>query len=412
MRLPYPVERGMLSPMERGMLSQMERGLGNEFDKGKAMKSLYDFSKVLNPNPGWYKGDFHLHTNASLDGFYPPSLVAEIAKAEGLDFIAITDHNTIEGYKALREDLETLVIPGLEITFDRGHCNVFGMEAWRDWMAGICGDKIVVPLPSNYDSVNALISRIAKEGMLTSINHPLLAPWQWQYEDTDLRQIDCVELWNDLYWPPNADANPNTVQMWNRWLNAGHRITAIGGSDYHYPPRPEEGKPGERLGYPATYVYADELSGAGILAGLRGQRAYVSKGPQVSLTAEINGQRYGIGEDVGDQAGEITFEVSVVSNLRSKQAQLVKNGQVLAEAQAEGERAELIFGDRLKAGERAWYRLDVCGLSPAPLSRCGEATDMTPSARACERVAITNPIFCGPREETTLTRYSDFLEAI
>lgn len=50
---------------------------------------------MLNPEADWYRGDFHVHTNAS-DGAYPPSLVAGIAKAEGLDFVAITDHNTID----------------------------------------------------------------------------------------------------------------------------------------------------------------------------------------------------------------------------------------------------------------------------------------------------------------------------
>jgi len=230
----------------------------------------------------------------------------------------------------------------------------------------------------------------AECGYLNSINHPLLHPWDWNFNDTDLRTIHCVELWNDLYWPPNVSANPQTVQMWTKWLNAGHRITAIGGSDYHYPPRPEENKFGERLGYPATFVYADKLSTEGIMAGLRQQRAYVSKGPQLSFEAEINGEIFGIGADVGEKEGKIKFAATILSKPKAMQAQLVKNGQVIAEVQVKGKKAEVSFSDMLDGNTPAWYRLDV-------------------SDADGQKLAITNPIFTGPRREPTLFKYSDFV---
>jgi len=356
------------------------------------MISDYNFSKILNQHPGWYRGDFHVHTHASNDGFYAPSTIAEMAKAEGLDFVAITDHNTIEGLKELRGDLDLLIIPGLEITFDKGHFNVFGMDSWRDWMDGICGENSTYSLPTKYQSVNELTTQIDDHGALNSINHPLLDPWDWLYGDTDLRRIHCVELWNDLYWPPNAGANPKTVSMWSKWLNAGHRITAIGGSDYHIPPRPEENQFGERLGYPTTFVYADELSVAGIAAGLRQQRSYVSRGPEVNFEAKINGGNFGIGADVGEQDGKITFEAAITSELKTTQAQLVKNGQVFAEVQVKAKQAKISFSDTLNAANPAWYRLDI-------------------SAPDGQVLAITNPIFTGPRYEPILYEYSDFLKS-
>jgi len=352
----------------------------------------YSFSKILTSKPGWYRGDFHVHTHASLDGYYAPSTIAEMAKAEGLDFIAITDHNTIAGFSELSQDLDFLIIPGLEITFDRGHFNVFGMDTWRDWMDGFCGDKIRYSLPTKYNSINELITQIDNHGLLNSINHPLLDPWDWLYGETDLRRIHCVELWNDLYFPQNANANPKTVRMWNQWLNAGHRITAISGSDYHIPPRPEENIFGERLGYPTTFVYADELSVAGILAGLRQRRTYVSQGPQLNFEAKINGQVFGIGDDVGEQEGKITFEVTILSNLETTQAQLVKNGQIIANVQTKGRQAKISFSDTLIAVNPAWYRLDI-------------------SAPDGKVLAITNPIYTGPHYEPTLFKYSDFVSS-
>ncbi|MEA2007890.1 MAG: CehA/McbA family metallohydrolase [Chloroflexota bacterium] len=240
------------------------------------------FTKVFNSKKGWYRGDFHVHTTSS-DGFYAPSLTAELAQAEGLDFLAITDHNTIAGLSQLKKDLGILVIPGIEITLDKGHFNVFGMDDWRDWMGCVGVSEKGFTLSDKYQTMTELMQEISAEGLLKSINHPHLYPWEWLYKDTDLRLVNCLELWNDLYYPGNVEANPQAVAMWTKWLNAGHRITAIGGSDYHSPPRPEENIPGERLGYPSTYVYAETLSMAGILEGVKNRRVYVSKGPQAGL---------------------------------------------------------------------------------------------------------------------------------
>jgi len=354
-----------------------------------SMRSDYNFSKVINTNPDWYCGDFHVHTNASIDGVYPPSTVAEIAKAEGLDFIAITDHNTIEGYSRLREELDLIVIPGLEVTLDKGHFNVFGINEWHDWMVGICGDKPTVSLPNHFQSVNKLISQIAEQGLLNSINHPLLDPWAWLFDDTDLRGIQCIELWNDLYWPQNANANPKAVNMWTKWLNANHRITAIGGSDYHYPPRPEESKFGERLGMPKTYVYAEELSGKGILEGLVRHKAYVTQGPQVIFQAEVNGESYTVGDDLGIQEGEVRFSATILYKPVSMEVNLVKNGQILASGRIKGKEANLEFQDQVTPNQSAWYRLDIYDLEEQVL-------------------AITNPIFCGPHKEPTIHQFRDF----
>ena len=349
----------------------------------------YSFDQVFNSNSGWYRGDFHVHTTAS-DGDSPPSLVAELAKAEDLDFIAITDHNTIAGFSELRKDLDFLVVPGIEITLKEGHFNVFGMDGWRDWMDGISVNQRKFSQSAKYQRVPDLMHQISAERLLNSINHPYLQPWEWNFNDTDLRTTHCLEIWNDLYYPDNKRANPEAVDMWNRWLNAGHRIAAIGGSDYHYPPRPEENKFGERLGYPATLVYADELSVAGIMAGLRHRRTYVSKGPQVSFEAEINGEIFGIGADAGDGEGKIKFAATILSKPKTIQAQLVKNGQVIAEVEGKGRKVEITFSDLLDGNTSAWYRLDV-------------------SDSEGQKLVITNPIFTGPRREPTLFKYGDFV---
>ena len=334
----------------------------------------YSFSKVFNPNSNWYCGDFHAHTNASSDGDYPPNVVAELARAEGLDFVTITDHNTIAGLSELDQNLNFPIIPGIEVTLDKGHFNVFGIDDRHQWIEDIGASSKATPLPSRYSSVVELMEKTAQEGLLNSINHPRLHPWDWRYHETDLRYVHCLELWSDLYWPGNVFANPKAVELWTNWLNAGYRVTAIGGSDYHYPPKPDQGKPGERLGQPTTFVFAEELSAPAILDGLQRGRVYVTKGPRVKFQAEIGGTIYMIGDDIGDQTGDIELTAAIDHEPGLVHAQLVRNGQIIASQQTEGSQTSVQFQDQVDAATSAWYRFEVLD-------------------RNWEVLAITNPIF-------------------
>lgn len=99
-------------------------------------------AKVVRAEPGWYRGDFHAHTNFSDGSLTLPQLV-EVARAEGLDFFAITDHNRIEAFSQFGDTGNLLVIPGMETAREvGGDFNVFGMEGWRDWMGDVCLNKI------------------------------------------------------------------------------------------------------------------------------------------------------------------------------------------------------------------------------------------------------------------------------
>ncbi len=59
----------------------------------------------------WYKMDLHLHTPASADWQEPGASYLDLlrkAEMQGLDIIAITDHNTVAGCAALRAEVEQL----------------------------------------------------------------------------------------------------------------------------------------------------------------------------------------------------------------------------------------------------------------------------------------------------------------
>jgi hypothetical protein len=61
--------------------------------------------------------DLHIHTTAS-DGAYTPAQVVDLARRSGLPALAITDHDTLDGFLPARaaaaDHLE--VVPGVEIT--------------------------------------------------------------------------------------------------------------------------------------------------------------------------------------------------------------------------------------------------------------------------------------------------------
>jgi len=74
--------------------------------------------------------DLHLHTTAS-DGVLSPSELVRYARSKGLQAVAITDHDTIEGLEEALEEGNRLgfeVIPGIEVSaaFSPGSMHLLG----------------------------------------------------------------------------------------------------------------------------------------------------------------------------------------------------------------------------------------------------------------------------------------------
>jgi len=72
---------------------------------------------------GWYRGDCHVHSARSHGGELTPGQLAAAARASGLDFFAITEHNTADTHGAwgpLADD-GLLVILGQEAVTQTGH---------------------------------------------------------------------------------------------------------------------------------------------------------------------------------------------------------------------------------------------------------------------------------------------------
>jgi predicted metal-dependent phosphoesterase TrpH len=246
-------------------------------------------SPVLRKGPDWYRGELHCHTHHSEAQGSLQDLIAT-ARAQKLDFVAVTEHNTVSHLPELgafaSDDL--LLIPGMEITTDRGHTNVWGIDRWIEFR---CQDA---------NQIVRVVEEAKARGALISVNHPkeMGPPWTYGGES----EFDCLEVWQ-LAW---FMLNEQSLTLWEKLLEGGHHITGVGGSDYHQ--EPFTGELGLiTLGTPCNGVYAEELSVDGILSGIRAGHVYISEnpsGPKVLLEAVNHGENAMMGDEIEVVLGE------------------------------------------------------------------------------------------------------------
>jgi predicted metal-dependent phosphoesterase TrpH len=63
----------------------------------------------------------HVHTKYSSDAFITPRELVIYSKRQGLDGVAITDHDTVSGLREFSKIKNLLIIPGVEISTKQGH---------------------------------------------------------------------------------------------------------------------------------------------------------------------------------------------------------------------------------------------------------------------------------------------------
>jgi hypothetical protein len=326
----------------------------------------------LRAGPGWYRGDLHMHTGhsdgscASQAGAKVPCplfLTAQAASAAGLDFIAVTEHNTVSHLANLRELQpyfdRLLLIPGIEITTFQGHANVFGTYAPVDFRVG----SAAVP------DWNSLLRTLQQRGVPVSINHPIRPSDErcmgcgWTPTPAaDLSRVQMVEAVNG----GDADTPGSGIAFWQRELNAGHRLTGVGGSDNHdAPTQAEEPFGASRIGRPTTVVRARELSMAAILDGLRAGEVFVdvrgTKDRALSLSAAHGAREVAMGGDLALKPGEQARLRLQVRGAAGGKVEVIVDGAVapLIAQPAIGS-AEQSFDFRWRSdGARHWLRVDV-----------------------------------------------------
>ena len=314
----------------------------------------------------WYRGDLHAHTWHS-DGSAPLADLVAAAHAQGLDFVAVTEHNTTSHLPELeRYSLpDLLLIPGVEVSTYHGHANVWPID---DFVEFRC---------QNREQMAQVRDSVRDRGALFSVNHPKEGGPPWDFGD--LLAPDCIEVWG----APWFISNYQSLAVWDAELRQGRRITAVGGSDKHQ--GPFSGQIGwYEVGTPCTWVYAEALSVPAITDAIRAGRVFVSAGPAgplLELAAECGGHVAMVGEEVS-----LTGDADLCLRCRVRGA----DGEVLRLVSSQHTLEAPIEGDdfvhQLTVSGRGdlYWRAEVIEPPEVPL-------DEEPAALAAR--ALSNPIY-------------------
>ncbi len=193
-----------------------------------------------------YVGHMHIHSTHS-DGTGTVKEIIEAARKSKLDFVVLTDHNTLQGRRQGEEGFQegVLVLADTELeTIDkRQHCLVLGLDE----------------LPPSASQPEELLANIQKKGGISFLAHPLElgSPILYSGRAFDWATIpkegfDGIEIWNFCSrWRDGArtvarglfnyyfnlpglalSPCPLSLKKWDE-LTRHRRVAAVGGSDAH-----------------------------------------------------------------------------------------------------------------------------------------------------------------------------------
>ena len=195
--------------------------------------------------PGWLKGQLHLHSGNSGDSETPPPEVARWYADKGYDFIVFTDHNVvtrgIEGPDGL------LVGVGAELTQNPRHCTPPPRPGTKCLLhvnalfaTGPAGPIPWTPLASaqRFAIYGRGVDTARRMGALAMINHPnfhhaadaaLLL--KLAHGGAALLEVanEAVDSNND-----GDPGHPSTVALWDAVLSAGGRMWGVATDDAHH----------------------------------------------------------------------------------------------------------------------------------------------------------------------------------
>lgn len=330
-------------------------------------------SPVVRPGPPsgrWWKGDFHSHTVHSDGANTIPELVAS-ARERGLDFLAITDHNTTSHHVEIAAlgDVGLLLVPGEEVTSYHGHANVWGVREWVDFRFE---DEV---------AVRRLMDLVHAKEAIFSFNHPKHVGPPWEFPQLTPR---AMEVWQAPWRWYNWEA----VALWESKLAAGEQVAAVGGSDTHTIPPAKLTHP-HGLGEPTTWVWVEgDLTEQSLLGAVARGRAFISEsaaGPLLDLRADGGDGCFGVlpGGTVSLRNGEARLRIRY-EGPADKRLLVYQGRDVIFEARtAERETREVA----IRSDGPSYVRAEVRGFRGRP--ERGEVVH-----------AMTNPVYLQTESQT------------
>ncbi len=128
--------------------------------------------------------DLHCHTYRSKDCLMRPERLLAIARERGIDRLAITDHNNIEGaLEAHSMDPDRIIV---------------GEEVWTT-QGELLGYYLTEPVPAHLEPMET-IELLRAQGAVISVSHPLDPMRGGAWKEPELRAIlpfvDAIEVFN------------------------------------------------------------------------------------------------------------------------------------------------------------------------------------------------------------------------
>jgi MYXO-CTERM domain-containing protein len=239
----------------------------------------YVAAPALAVGPRWYAGDFHVHSRESGDAAPTLDEVATFARARGLDFVELSEHNTVSQLDLVGDAQARhpglLFVPGSEVTTYAGHANAIGATRWVDFRVGSADPTV---------TIRDITDAVAAQGAVLAINHPALnlgdlcIGCAWSHTEPP-GSVAAVEIQNGQYSVTGTLFFARSVRFWETYLARGEHVAPIGGSDDHRAGE-DRGSLASPIGGPTTMVYATELSAPAIVAAVRAGRTVVKlQGP-------------------------------------------------------------------------------------------------------------------------------------
>jgi predicted metal-dependent phosphoesterase TrpH len=180
---------------------------------------------MLNDSELRIKIDLHVHTVYSPDSLITLEQLVFWAKKRGLNAVAVTDHNRVEGALKMAKETDFLIIPGTEVNSSDGHIVALNVHE-------------VIPRDLSADET---VERIHEAGGIAVACHPF-ALFKGSLGKHANGKFDAIET-------INASASPfkRSVRKAEE-VAARFKLPRVAGTDAHYAPA---------IGYAYTLVDAE-----------------------------------------------------------------------------------------------------------------------------------------------------------
>jgi hypothetical protein len=313
---------------------------------------------------GWYSGESHIHANYGYGPWYnsPRTMLLQCAGEDlgvsnfmvaNSDGDGIFDREYFRGRPDPLSDARHVLYWNEEFRSTVwGHMTLLKLTHLVEPIdTGFLHTTYPYDVPTNADVADLTHD----ENGLVNYTHPardVRDPYLGAYTakalpmDVALGKVDSMDVM--------GSSHEATVPLWYRLLNCGFRIPASAGTDCFL-----NRIPSRLPGSDRAYVRVDgAFTYEGWVAGLRAGRSFVTNGPMFEFDADGHGP----GETVRAGHGtSLRVRGRVTSQYPLDRAEIVRNGKVVAETRASGDRRSIELEQLVTFERSGWVALRASG---------------------------------------------------